>query len=176
VEKEIRIFDTHNRVLKVSGIRFELYEVGSGTLLDTQDSDDLNPGVGGSNDWGVKLTFSPRTGPLEVYTTDPNHRYPGNTIRSLEGQSDNRIDIDLSKVPAMAGGQATTLSSNDPADISRWVQAAPKWDDEEKRAVLNFVFNFLRLRVQRDLVPKSEALDSLVTNWKQALAKLRIEI
>ena len=138
-----------------------------------RNSDDLNPGGGGSNDWGVKLTFSPITGPLEVYTTDPNHRYPGNTIRSLEGQNDNRIDIDLSKVPATTGGQATTLSSNDPADISQWVQAAPKWDDEEKQAVLNFVFNFLRLRVQRDLVAKTEALDSLVSNWKQALAKLQ---
>ena len=29
MEKEIRIFDTHNRVLMVKGIRFELYEVGS---------------------------------------------------------------------------------------------------------------------------------------------------
>jgi hypothetical protein len=176
VEKEIRIFDTGNRVLKAKGIRFELYEVGSGALLDTQNSDDLNPGGGGSNDWGVKLTFSPNNGPLEVYTTDPNHRYPGNTIRSLEGQSDNRIDIDLSMVPATTGGQATPLSSIDPADIRHWVQSAPKWDDEEKLAVLNFVFNYMRLRVQRDLAPKKDALDRLVTNWKQGLAKLGIKI
>ena len=33
------------------------------------------------------------------------------------------------------------------------------------------MFNFLRLRVQRDLVAKTEALDSLVSNWKQALAE-----
>jgi hypothetical protein len=79
-------------------------------------------------------------------------------------------------VPTTTGGQTTTLSSNDPADISRWVQAAPNWDDEEKRAVRNFVFNFMRLRVQRDVAAKKEALDHLVTNWKQALAKLKIEI
>ncbi len=176
MEKEIRVFDTANNVLKVKGIRFELYEVGSGTLLDTQNSDDLNPGAGGSNEWGVKLTFSPIAGPLEVYTTDPNHRYPGNTIRNLEGQNDNRIDIDLSKVPATTGGQGAPLSSTDPAAVTRWVQSAPKWDHDEKLAVLNFVFNYLRLRVQRDIAPKKDKLDLLVTNWKEALAKLDIDL
>jgi hypothetical protein len=175
VEKEIRIFDTANRVLKIKGIRFELYELVSGTLLDAKNSDDLNPGGSGSNDWGVKLTFSPTAGPLEVYTTDPNHRYPGNTIRSLEGQNNNRIDIDLSKVPATTGGQPP-LSSTDPVDIGHWVQSSPKWDQDEKLAVLNFVFNYMRLRVQRDLAPKKHALDRLVKDWKQGLAKLGIEI
>jgi hypothetical protein len=174
VKKEIRIFDTRNNVLKVKGIRFELYEVGSGTLLSTQNSDDLAP-WGGSNDWGVKLTFSPRPGPLEVYTTDPNHRYPGNTIRNLEGQNDNRIDIDLYSVPATAGGQSTMLSSTDPADITRWVGSASKWDYDEKLAVLNFIFNFMRLRVQRDIT-HSSALDKLVANWNDGLLKLGVNM
>lgn len=176
MEKEIRIFDTGNKVLKVKGIRFELYEVGSGLLVDTQNSDDLNPGGAGSNDWGVKLTFTPRSGPLEVYTTDPNHRYPGNTIRSLEGQNDNRIDIDLSKVPATTGGQPTSLSSTDPADVSQWVQSAPKWDHDEKIAVFSFVLNYMYLRVQRNLAPKKDALDRLLKNWEHALANLGIKI
>jgi hypothetical protein len=82
MEKEIRIFDSSNRVLKVKGIRFDLLEVNSGALIDTKNSDDLNPIAGGSNDWGVKLSFSTRSGPLEVYTSDPNYRYPGNTIQT----------------------------------------------------------------------------------------------
>jgi hypothetical protein len=176
VEKEIRIFDTANRVLKVKGIRFELYDVGSGTLLDTQNSGDLNPRRRGSNAWGVKLAFLPISGPLEVYTTDPNHRYPGNVIRSLEGQNDNRIDIDLSKVPATTGGQATPLSSTDPTQIVQWVQSASKWDKDEQRSVLNFVINYMLLRVQRDLAPKKQELNRLVINWKQGLAKIGIEI
>lgn len=49
--KEIRIYDTSNQVLKVKGIRFELFDAVSGTLLATDVSGDLNPGVGvASND------------------------------------------------------------------------------------------------------------------------------
>lgn len=43
MEKEIRIFDYTNTVLKVKGIRFDLLDVSSGVLIDTQNSDDLNP-------------------------------------------------------------------------------------------------------------------------------------
>jgi hypothetical protein len=174
MEKEIRIFDTANNVLKVTGIRFELYDAGSGTLLDTKNSGDLNPP--GSNEWGVKLVFAPTGGPLEVFTSDPNHKYPGNTIRSLEGQNTNRIDIDLSKVPATTGGQSSTLSSTDPVTVTHWVQSAPAWSDDEKRAVTNFVFNYMALLGLRDFVEKKGELNHLVKDWEIELKKLGIEI
>jgi hypothetical protein len=63
MEKEIRIFDSSNAVLRVKGIRFDLLEVSSGMLIDAQNSDDLNKAAGGSNDWGVKLNFNPCSGP-----------------------------------------------------------------------------------------------------------------
>jgi hypothetical protein len=176
MDKEIRIFDTANNILKVKGIRFELFEVGTGVLLDTKNSDNLNPTLRGSNEWGVKLSFSPSSGPLEVYTSDPSHRYPGNTIRSLEGQNDNRIDVDLSRVPATAGGQATPLSSTNPAAVTAWVQSSQKWTHDEKQAVLNFVNNYLGLIAERNFVDKKHCLEKLVKNWELELKRLRVEI
>lgn len=175
MEKEIRIFDTSNQVLKVRGIRFELFDVANGALLWSDNSHDLNPGPGGtvSNDWGVRLTFSAGNHPLEVYTSDPNLRYPGNTIQSLEGRQTDRIDIDLQKVPANLGGQSHNLSSAQPRAIVNWVQDAPKWNDEDKRAVLNLVFNYLRV-----IVPQLEKISTeyqeLRTNWADTLSKLGI--
>jgi hypothetical protein len=176
MEKEIRIFDASNRVLKVKGIRFDLLEVNSGTLVDTKNSDDLNPIAGGSNDWGVKLSFSARSGPLEVYTSDPNYRYPGNTIQSLEGQNDNRIDIDLLQVPVTAGGQGSILSTTDPRAICHWVESAPKWDRLERRAVLNLVSNYMRLLAYREAAPKKDELTRISQDWEQVLKRLGIEI
>jgi hypothetical protein len=105
MEKEIRIFDTTNAVLKVKGIRFELYDVGSGTVLDTQNSDDLNPTSGGSNEWGVKLNFSPSVGPLEIYTSDPSHR-SGNTIRRLTDKMITASTLTFPKFRQRQGGKA----------------------------------------------------------------------
>ena len=176
MEKEIRIFDLNNRVLKVKGIRFDLLEVSSGAMIATQNSDDLNPGAGGSNDWGVKLNCSAQSGPVEVYTSDPNYRYPGKTIRSLEGKNDNRIDIDLEPIPATTGGQDTVLSTTDPQAISQWVESAEKWDSQEKHAVLNLIFNYIRLVVYREAAPKKADLIRIADNWERALKKLGIEI
>jgi hypothetical protein len=176
MEKEIRIFDAKNRVLKVKGIRFDLLEVSSGTLIDTKNSDDLNPIFGGSNDWGVKLSFSPQSGPLEVYTSDPNHRYPGNTIQSLEGQNDNRIDIALLPVPVTPGGQDSILSTTDPTAIGRWVESAPKWDNLERRAVLNLISNYTRLLAYREEAPKKKELTLIAHDWEYVLKSLGIEI
>ena len=118
-KRKYKISDDTNAVLKVGGIRFDLLEVSSGVLIDTQNSKDLNPPLtGSSNEWGVKLSFTAKAGPLEVYTTDPNYRYPGNTIQSLEGQNDNRIDIDLLKVPVTTGGQGTILTTSNPTAIA----------------------------------------------------------
>jgi hypothetical protein len=176
MEKELRIFDANNQVLKAPGIRFDLLEVSSGTLIDTQISANLNPASSGSNDWGVKLKFSPRSGPLEVYTSDPTYRYPGNTIQSLEGQNNNRIDIDLLQVPVTTGGQGTWLSSTDPKVISHWVSSATQWKPLEKRAVLNLVSNYLRLLAYREAAEKKDEMTRIAHDWEVALKNLKIEI
>ncbi len=179
MEKEIRIFDDKNAVLKVSGIRFDLLDVGSGLLIDTQNSRDLNPPVpptaAGSNEWGVKLNFSAQAGPVEVCTTDPNYRYPGNIIQSLEGQNDNTINIDLLRIPATVGGQGNTLTDTDPAVIASWVSAS-KWDRTERRAVLNLISNYMRLKAFGELAPKKEAIGKIVGEWRAVLHKLGIDI
>jgi len=176
-EKEIHIFNTSNAVLQVIGIRFELFDVVTGALLCTDNSHDLNPGPGGtpSNDWGVRLKFSPSNHPLEVYTTDPNYRYPGNTIQSLEGKQTDRIDIDLHKVPGGPGGQESRLTSATPVAVSKWVHEAPKWNEDEKRAVLNLVFNYMRaISPQLAKLPKS-ALMGVAENWEKAMSQLGIQ-
>jgi hypothetical protein len=174
VEKEVRIFDTKNSVLTVKGIRFELFNVRSGALLAAQNSDDLNPAAPGSNEWGVKLSFSPNSGPLDVHTSDPNHAYPGNTIRNLEGQNTNRIDIDLCAVPASVGGQGANFTLLTPVRVGRWVAAAPNWTEDEKIGVLNLIFNFARLAAQRELMEHKTHIDELLLNWTKELEKLGV--
>jgi len=176
MEKEIRIFDSSNKVLKVKGIRFRLLEVNTGTLLDYKDSDDLKPGApGGSNEWGVKLSFSPKSGPLEVFTNDPTHRYPGNTIQSLEGQNNNRIDVDLSKVPATSGGQGGPISTTNPKAFSHWVASATKWSPDEKRAVVNLVSNYTRLIGYREVATNKDELNKIAEEWETVLKNLGIQ-
>jgi hypothetical protein len=175
--KEIRIFDTTNAVLKVAGISFELFDVATGALLSTDLSKDLKPGPGGfpSNEWGVILHFTGGSHPLEVYTTDPTYKYPGNTIQSLEGNQTDRIDIDLSSLPSTTGGQSTQLDSATPLAISNWVKAARNWDEGEKWAVRNLVFNYTRVIVPRlDDLPTSD-LNRVATNWEDAMRRLGIE-
>ena len=84
--------------------------------------------------------------------------------------------LDLSKVPATTGGQSSTLSSTDPVTVTHWVQSAPAWSDDEKRAVTNFVFNYMALLGLRDFVEKKGELNHLVKDWEIELKKLGIEI
>lgn len=169
-EKEIRIFDTSNAVLKVSGISFELFDAATGTLLAVDLSRDLNPGF---NEWGVRLQFAAGSTPLEVYTTDPTYRYPGNTILSLEGNQTDRIDIDLLQIPNYAGGQATQPTSSNLLDVSRWIRQGQKWTAEEKQAVRNLVLNYNRLLVQLEELPNS-GLHDVAKNWEAALCAVGI--
>ena len=169
-QKEIRIFDTSNAVLKVPGIHFELFDAATGTLLATDISRDLNPG---SDDWGVKLIFAGGSDHLEIYTTDPIYRYPGHAILSLEGKQSDRIDIDLQKIPTGSGGQATSLTSASPLAVSRWIRQAPEWSRDEKLAVRNLVLNYMRLVAEIDELPGSK-MQNVAKNWEEALSRLGI--
>jgi hypothetical protein len=172
MEKEIRIFDTSNNVLKVSGIGFELFDVGTGTRVTSAASQDLNPP---HNEWGVKLVFSTSSaGPFEVYTNDPTYKYPGNVIESLEGANTNRIDIDLQAVPAHAGGQGSPSTAPTVIDILNWIQAAPKWTKFEKRAVRNLFLNYIKLVDSANGHPEKTAFADVAHNWEKAMAQLGI--
>jgi len=170
MEKEIRIYDTSNHVLKVQGIRFELFDAVTGTLLATDVSRDLSPSAvgGASNEWGVRLTFNAGSHPLDVYTSDPNHSYPGSVIESLEGSQTDRIDIDLQKMPSARGGQSLNLSSGRPVAISHWIEQATKWSLQERRAVRSLAFNYLKVIVPR-LSLLSGEYSALKSNWGDTL-------
>ncbi len=172
MEKEIRIFDTTNTVLKVSGIIFELFDVATGTLITNDTSKDLNPP---HEEWGVKLKFSTSSsGPFEVYTNDPTYKYPGNVIESLEGANTNRIDIDLSPVPTHPAGQGALSGGPSVMEVLNWIDAAPEWKPGEKRAVRNLFLNYVKLVANSNGTPEKTSLARVAKNWQTALAKLHI--
>lgn len=173
MEKEIRIFDTNNKILKVSGIKFELFEVATGTLRATENSKDLNPP---HDEWGVKLTFTSSSGPFQIYTNDPSYRYPGNVIESLEGANSNRIDIDLLSLPVYGSGQEPPADTGDVLAILDWIQRAPNWKEREKQAVRNLFLNYLKLLGDTQGMPEKSSLAGVSFNWESALHKLQIPL
>lgn len=176
--KEVYLFDNANNPLQVKGIRVELFDALSGKLLDAQNSDDLNPKWGGapSNEWGVKLNFSaPHGNPLDIYMTDPNYSYPGNTARNLYGGASDRINIDLLQLPSGGGGQQHALNQANPKLISSWVDAGWRWNEYEKEAVDNLIFNYLTVFVSRlDRLQSLRSLREVARNWEEAMVRLRI--
>lgn len=172
MEKEIRIFDASNKVLKVTGIGFELFDVGTGTRVTSALSKDLNPP---HDEWGVKLVFSTSSpGPFQVYTNDPTYKYPGNVIESLEGANTNRIDIDLQAVPAHAGGQGSPSTAPTVIDILNWIRAALKWTEAEKRAVRNLFLNYIKLVASANNTPEKTEFSDVAHNWQKAMSRLEI--
>ncbi|SDP04553.1 hypothetical protein [Afipia sp. GAS231] len=171
MEKEIRIFDTSNNVLPAPGINFQLLDASTGTIVASDTSKDLNPPY---NEWGVKLTFSASAGPFQVYTNDPTYKYPGNVIESLEGTKDNRINIDLLKIPAYGSGQAQLSGPTTVMQVIEWIRAAKDWKPEDKRAVLNLFANYIKLRGQFKNAMKQPPLSEVAANWETALKKLGI--
>lgn len=178
-QKVICIFDTSNNPLRMDKIRFELFDAATGQLLDTQLSADLNLSPVGkpSNEWGVRLKFNSGTNPLDVYTTDPNYEYPGNTIRYLEGRQQDRIDIDLKKLPVISGGQKKPLDSPEPVAISRWVDAGVLWNKEEKGAVRNLIFNYISVFVpQLGDLSKFKDLATVAKNWEETMRRVGVPV
>jgi len=173
-DKDVRLFDDANQPLPVAGIRLELFDAVTFVLLDAKNSVNLNPGAGpASGDWGAVLSFSPTGHPLDIYVSDPNYRYPGNTVRYLNGDTTDRLDIDLVCLPAFANASGFPASTT-PLGITRWVQVSPNWTSQEKLAVLNLLFNYLAVivlrREQFQVLPSG--LRELASNWEGALRKL----
>lgn len=174
--KEVYLFDTTNSPLRVSGIRVELFDCSTGTLLDTQNSANLaTSGATLSNDWGVLLRFQSVGNPVDIYFCDPMHRYPGNVVRSLNGQVSDRLDVDLLSVPTRPGGQMSPPSTATPASITEWVKSGYRWSAEDKRGVLNLCFNYSSVIVPRfDELFSLEGLHGVAEDWGEALRHLGI--
>jgi hypothetical protein len=163
--------------LKVAGIRLELFDAVTCALLDTKQSVNLNPTKPKtSTEWGARLTFTASSNPLDVYITDPKYRYPGNTVRYLNGQTGDRLDIDLLSLPATTGGQKTPPVTATPTALAGWVERAPLWTQEEKRAVRNLIFNYMNVIVSRlgEYNSLPTGLHDVADNWAKALERVGI--
>lgn len=166
--KEIRIFDVHNNVLAHLGIQFEMFNANTSVLVATDRSRDLSSPLG---HWGVELSFTPCSDPFDVYVTDSNYEYPGNTIRNIEGKQSDRIDIDLLKLPLSGGGQAWNFGlDGSPQSLSLWIESGSQWNKDEKRAVRNLAFNYLASPLSKG--PGK----SVMSNWEGALRRLGFDL
>lgn len=176
--KTIYLYDDTNNVLRVRGIQVELYNRQTGTLLDKQFSDDLNPPVAGgsSNEWGVRLAFSiPQNEPVDILFTDSNYEYPGNAIRHLYAGGSDEVNVDLLRIPSGPGGQWEEPPSH-AGQLARWIHDAPQWSQIEKEAVENLVFDFVSIFVPRwDSLQELNDLSRTAGNWTEALSKLGID-
>jgi hypothetical protein len=177
-QKAVYLYDDTNNVLKVTGIQVELYSTKLGTLLDKKLSADLNPPArpgGSSNEWGVKLIFNlPQHEPADIIITDASYKYPGNAVRHLYVGGTDRINVDLLSIPAGPGGQQQSAPSRT-GDLARWVEAAPLWDEMEKEAVKNLIFNYVAIFVPRwDFLSNLPSLKKAATNWESALKRLEV--
>jgi hypothetical protein len=173
--KIIFLYDSASDPLQVKGIRVELYDASTATLLDAANSADLNPGPAGqpSREWGVQLNFPIGPNPLDIYITDPLYRYPGNTVRYLNGKVQDRLYIDLLQLPPAAAGQSAAPASSAPEDLADWVEQSDRWSESEKDAVRNLLFNYLSVIVARpERLGTSETFDEMAANWGKALEQL----
>jgi hypothetical protein len=172
--KIILLYDAANRPLKVRGLHVELL-AQDGELLDSGMSEDLNPGPDGSasNEWGVELDFPASSRPLDIYLTDPFYRYPGNTVRYLNGRVQDRIYIDVMQLPPTSSNLMDPPASVHPRDLADWVYNSPNWDDDQKDAVYNLLFNYISVVAGRaERMQASEELLRVADNWGEALKKL----
>lgn len=168
--KDVHLFDASNQPLTVSGIRLELFDALTCQLLAVQNSAQLS-----SNAWGAQLSFTAGSNPLDIYVSDPNYRYPGNTVRYLNGRTTDQLDIDLLTLPPGPGGQPAPSLNSTPASLARWVDEAYKWNSQEKEAVRNLIFNYLSVFASRQTkVENSSELKETASNWRTALERVGI--
>ncbi|MFA5897549.1 MAG: hypothetical protein WC829_00410 [Hyphomicrobium sp.] len=176
--KMILLYDASNKPLRVAGIRVELFDAAAGTYVAGDDSQNLDPAKPDpqSNLWGVDLSFTVSTNPLDIMIKDPLYRYPGNTVRYLNGELQDLVYLDLVSLPTRAGGQASALQSGDAAEVIGWIEQGHHWEDSDKEAVFNLVFNYIRLVAARPLVVAGSAeLQDTATNWETALRRVGID-
>jgi len=177
--KIILLYDSSNNPLQVNGIRVELFDAVRGTLLGAQNSADLNPGSGGrpSTEWGVELNFPLGSSPLDIYITDPLYRYPGNSVRYLNGRLQDRLYIDVLQLPLATSSKLAAPGSVQPQDLSQWIQNHSDWDDDEKDAVHNLLFNYIAIVVAGpERLRLSKSMDKVRNNWEKALERLGFPI
>jgi len=176
--KIILVYDSSNNPLRVEGIRVELFDAVRGNLLQARNSIDLNPRADGqpSTEWGVELDFPLGSSPLDIYITDPLYRYPGNTVRYLNGRLQDRIYIDVLRLPTAASSHVAAPVSLQPLDLSQWVEEHSDWDDDQRDAVRNLLFNYMAIVAQPDRLRSSESMGKVAENWGRALKRLGFPI
>jgi hypothetical protein len=175
--KTILLYDSTNKPLRIAGIRVELFDAAAGTYIAGGDSKNLDQSKPdpSSNEWGVNLSFVAGTNPLDIMIRDPLYRYPGNTVRYLNGELQDLVYIDLVSLPMHAGGQVQDLQSGDASVLIGWIEQGRDWGETDKEAVYNLVFNYIRLVATRPLaVATSPELGSTAKNWEAALRRLGI--
>ncbi|HVT15208.1 MAG TPA: hypothetical protein VHQ90_03370 [Thermoanaerobaculia bacterium] len=169
--KDIHLFDRSNQALQVTGIRLELFDAVYGTLLASDNSKLLSSG-----DWGVQLSFVSSSHPLDIYVNDPSYRYPGNALRSLNGQLSGKVEIDLLKLPPGPGGQAPPSGLVTAGSLSRLVENGIFWNQQEKAATWNLIFNYLNIFVPwLSRIDQLQDLGKVAQNWQSALERLGID-
>lgn len=174
-DKTILLYDAANTPLKVTGIHVELFDAAAGTLLQTQTSANLNPAAGNASvEWGVILNFAAGATPLDILITDPKYRYPGNTVRYLNGGLQDKVFIDLLQLPVASSAQSTPASAK-PQDLVSWADTNGQWTEEEREAVLNLAFNYMRVIVaaRKHLIDRPD-LAKVAANWEGALERVGI--
>lgn len=176
--KIILLYDSSNNPLQVEGIRVELFDAVRGGLLQARNSADLNPKRDGrpSTDWGVELDFPLGSSPLDIYITDPLYRYPGNTVRYLNGRLQDRIYIDVLHLPMVTSSRVAAPVSVQPLDLSQWVEEHSDWDADQRDAVRNLLFNYMAIIARPDRLESSKPMSKVKDNWEKALQRLGFPI
>jgi hypothetical protein len=175
--KTILLYDATNKPLRVPGIRVELFDARTFAYIDGDDSRNLDPSTPdrSSSTWGVELQFPVGTNPLDIMIKDPLYRYPGNTVRYLNGELQDLVYLDLVALPKHAGGQRTALKSGDASEVIGWIERGLQWNDADKEAVYNLVFNYIRLVAARpEAVAISQEFQDAARNWESALQRIDI--
>jgi hypothetical protein len=171
-DKKICLYDSSNTPLQVAGIRVELYDASTKAYIDGDDSDDLNMAAHPSDTWGVVLKFPSGATPVDIYISDPTYKYPGNTMRYLNGDLRDDVLMDLMQLPAGPGGQQPPPSPATVPQINAWVDGGNDWTHEEREAVRNLIFNFGRALAPGAEDSPSTHFDELKGNWETAMKRV----
>jgi hypothetical protein len=172
-DKKVILYDSSNSPLQIAGIRVELYDASSKAYVDGDDSDDLNPASRPSDQWGVVLNFGSGATPVDIYVSDPTYKYPGNTLRYLNGDLADEVLMDLMQLPSGPGGQPSITTRPSVPEINTWVDSGAEWTNEEREAVRNLIFNFAQSFTGGEKPGSiSTNFSALRSNWESALRRV----
>lgn len=174
--KEVYLFDDSNNPLKVAGISLELFDTVTGKMLVNALSVNRQPHQGNfSTEWGADLAFTASSHPVDIYINDPTYTYPGNAIESLNGQTTDRLDIDLLKLPTTPISTPTTGSTM--SSLLQKIRTSSQWSFREKSALISFIHTYLKT-VSKHTIESPELprdLERLIANWDESLNRLGID-